>query len=295
MGRLDVRVVEARNLPDTQMIGKPDPYVKVVIENQHHQTAVADNTTNPKWDEVFKFTIADENSAQLKMELWNKNLVSDEYLGQYSMSIAGLTKGVVKDQWCLLQHCKTNAEIRIRLMAHDFGRDPAPGEVPAAAPAPMAAPKFAPPPAYAPAPAPAPYAQPAPVAYPVQPQMGYPGQPMYPGMPSGYPGQPMPGYPQPGYAAPQPAGYPGYPTAQPGYPAAPFNAPPHASYADFQEVRLMGNVVRATYGPAGSNNDVTQAVRTLQQCGRNHIVGGVHTAIGDPFPGVPKVFQVWYG
>ena len=64
MGRLDVRVVEARNLADTQWISKPDPYVIISLENQRHKTKVKDNDTNPKWDEVFKFTVADENSSR---------------------------------------------------------------------------------------------------------------------------------------------------------------------------------------------------------------------------------------
>jgi hypothetical protein len=127
MGRLDVRIVEARNLPNTELIGKPDPYVKVEIENALHKTSVASGTTNPKWDEVFKFVVADPDSAQLSLKLWNKNLVGDSFMGEYRMNLSGLEKGNVKDTWVLLQQCKTNAEIHIRLLAHDFGRDPAPG------------------------------------------------------------------------------------------------------------------------------------------------------------------------
>ena len=125
MGRLDIRIVEARNLPDTQWISKPDPYVIVHLENQQHRTSVQENQVSPKWDEVFKFTVADENSAQLKFELWNKNVVSDEFLGQYTLSISGLERGVVRDEWYLLQQCKSNAELRVRVLANDFGRTPA--------------------------------------------------------------------------------------------------------------------------------------------------------------------------
>src|SRR3989338_6463188 len=140
MGRIDVRIVEARNLPNTETIGQPDPFVNVSLENTQHKTSVASSTLNPKWDEVFKFVVADPDSAQLELKLWNKNLVSDTFMGQYRMSIAGLTKGVVKDVWCLLQQCKSNAEIHIRLLAHDFGADPAPGQVATGAPVPAPAP-----------------------------------------------------------------------------------------------------------------------------------------------------------
>jgi hypothetical protein len=129
MGRLDIRVVEARNLPDTEMVGKPDPYVIVKLEHQTHKTKVVNDSLNPKWDEVIKFLVSDQNSAQLRFEVWNSNVVSDEFLGCYTLSITGLYRGVVKDEWFLLQQCKANAEIRIRLLAQDFGMDPLPGMV----------------------------------------------------------------------------------------------------------------------------------------------------------------------
>jgi hypothetical protein len=40
--------------------------------------------------------------------------------------------------------------------------------------------------------------------------------------------------------------------------------------------------------------DCTPAIQALQAQGRWQINVGIHTAIGDPNPGVPKVFQVWY-
>ncbi len=67
------------------------------------------------------------------------------------------------------------------------------------------------------------------------------------------------------------------------------------SWKDGETVTLAGLVTRATYGPEGSNQDVTAAVKQLQASGRNQVQGGIHTAIGDPNPGVPKIFTVWYG
>ena len=149
MGRLDVRIVQARNLPNTEMLGKADPYVTVQIEQTTHKTSVQSSTLNPKWDEVFKFVVADPDSAQMVMKLWDKNMLSDTFMGEYKLNLSGLTKGEVKDSWCLLQNCKSNAEINVRLMAHDFGRDPvakpaAPAPAPAAVPQPVTVPVYPP-------------------------------------------------------------------------------------------------------------------------------------------------------
>lgn len=262
MGRLDIRICEARNLPDTQVIGKPDPYCIVRCENQQHKTRVLDDQLNPKWEEVFKFQIADEHSAQLRFELWNKNLTSDELLGMYTLSISGLKKGLVDDRWYLLQKCKGNAELRVRMCALDFGADPTPmekaqvaqigasvgGAIPPVAPV-FVAPAPVPQPVPVmtqqyPAVAPPPVNQFSPVQYPSQPQYTSPMPPQQPNYPAqGYPGsmpppppQPMygGGYPPAGYSTmppPPPQPYGGYPPQQPqqqGY-GAPYGSPGYPS------------------------------------------------------------------
>jgi hypothetical protein len=65
-------------------------------------------------------------------------------------------------------------------------------------------------------------------------------------------------------------------------------------WTDGATVIFAGPVVRATYGPAGSNQDFTAAVQALQARGCNVVNGGISTVVGDPNPGVPKIFQVWY-
>jgi len=282
---LDVRIVEARNLPNTEMIGRPDPYVKVECENSQHKTDAADSTLNPKWDQVFKFVIADPDSAQLELKLFDKNMVSDTFMGQYRMSIAGLTKGVVKDVWCLLQQCKSNAEIHIRLMAHDFGADPSPSQQQQASPA---APQQPTPPQQQQ------YQQPPPQMQ--QQQMYQQQQPQYQQQQFQQP-QYQQQMQQPGYPMQQQGGM--MMGGQPGYPGANNmmmqNQMPSQTYQDFQFVQFNGPVRRATYGPAGREQDFTMQVNQMIQRGQMQVHGGIHTVLGDPAPGMPKQFKIWYG
>jgi hypothetical protein len=259
MGRIDVRLCAARNLADTQWISKPDPYCILRIENQKFKSTIKDNNLNPEWNEVFKFNVSDENSAQLLVEVWNKNVVSDELMGTYNLALNGLQKGVVRDEWFLLQRSRSNAEIRLRLLAHDFGSASLSSSVNAVAqPAPSAYPapyqqvggaqpntQIAPP---VPVQQPASYSQQHPSMVPPQVQH-YPQQAGYsPYAPQQQPSQvfqpvnPMPAYgpPQPQYATaypPQqnscaPQGL--YPAQQPTYGApfqqAGYGAPPQQPY-----------------------------------------------------------------
>ncbi|CAJ1031309.1 C2 domain containing protein, putative [Leishmania lindenbergi] len=132
MGRLEVRVCGARNIGHTQRAGVPDPYVKVVMGDRKktqvkYKTKVAHNSLNPVWNEVVKFQIADYDSAQVVFELWNDNVIVDDLMGVYRLSVNGLTRRVVKDMWVILTGTHlSSAELHLQVLAVDFGADPQP-------------------------------------------------------------------------------------------------------------------------------------------------------------------------
>lgn len=69
---------------------------------------------------------------------------------------------------------------------------------------------------------------------------------------------------------------------------------PTNTYADFQTVQFTGGrVAKASYGPEGTDQDHTAEVRDVIDAGRRVVYGGIHTVIGDPNPGVPKIFKIW--
>ena len=242
MGKFDVRVMACRNLYNKETFGKSDPYVVVSCGDKKYKTTTKKNTLNPSWEEKFTFMIADPETTQLQLEVWDNNMVRDEKMGIFNVSLSGLTKGKVEDNWHILNETKSG-EIHIRLMAHDFGRDaaaPKPSAPPASAPPQQyqQPPPQQPPPQQYQQPPPQQYQQPPPQAYPPpqqqQPAGYYP--PPATGAPAGYPpqGAPAPGYPPQGGAYPPqggaPAGYPpqgapgGYPPQGGGYP--PQGGPP---------------------------------------------------------------------
>ncbi|GET91076.1 hypothetical protein, conserved [Leishmania tarentolae] len=134
MGRLEIRVCGARNVANVQKVGTPDPYVKVKLVNHmkspiKYKTRVAENSLSPVWNELFKFQVADYDSTQVLFELWNDNVIVDDLLGSYRLSLNGLTRGVVVDTWVLLEGTKgSTSELHLRILAVDFGRDPGTGD-----------------------------------------------------------------------------------------------------------------------------------------------------------------------
>ncbi|KAG5471293.1 hypothetical protein LSCM1_01367 [Leishmania martiniquensis] len=121
MGRIELTVCAARNLYSHRLSGLPDTFVRVSMGEKKYKTRVVKRSLNPEWDETFRFQVADELSAQVRLEVWCKRTYSDDLLGYYTLSLGGLTKGVVKDKWYLLERSKTEAGLHVRLLAVDFG------------------------------------------------------------------------------------------------------------------------------------------------------------------------------
>lgn len=210
MPRLELRIVEARNLPNTQFFGKIDPYCTVSLENKQWRTQAIDNNTNPQWNEVFKFNVADADSSRLHFVVWDDNPGRDDFIGEYYMSISNLDRGQVEDKWVLLQQCKGNAELHIRLMAVDFGDVTETPQTTNFRPMPQG---YQAPPQqqqhYGGAP------PPQQGAYPSQPNYGNPTQGGYPPQQQQqYGAPPQQGYPPQQYGGQPPMGY----NQQPGYP-----------------------------------------------------------------------------
>ncbi|CBZ29136.1 putative c2 domain protein [Leishmania mexicana MHOM/GT/2001/U1103] len=135
MGRLEVRICGARNIGDTRRAGIPDPYVKAVMGDRKktrrkYTTKVVGSSLHPVWNEVVKFPVADEDSEQIIFELWNNNVIVDDLMGVYSLSVNSLTRGVVSDMWVTLKGTGlSSAELHLQVLAVDFGADPQPSSM----------------------------------------------------------------------------------------------------------------------------------------------------------------------
>ncbi|MED6131698.1 hypothetical protein PIB30_012137 [Stylosanthes scabra] len=67
--KLVVRVIEAKNLPPTDLNGLSDPYVRLQLGKQRHKTKVIKKCLNPRWDEEFSFRVDDLNEELVPMSL----------------------------------------------------------------------------------------------------------------------------------------------------------------------------------------------------------------------------------
>jgi Ca2+-dependent lipid-binding protein len=130
---LDVRIVEARCLPDGGFLSKPS-YFAVLSYNGRElaRTAVQENTTDPHWNHAFTIdhVLGDGvplDGAQIGVSVVEKrSLRADAEVGRYDLSLAGISEGEVVDKWLTLKSAESG-EIRLRVKANGFGAPRAAG------------------------------------------------------------------------------------------------------------------------------------------------------------------------
>ncbi|KAL5746850.1 hypothetical protein ACOSP7_023834 [Xanthoceras sorbifolium] len=107
-GTLEVHLVGAKGLENTDFLGNMDPYVVLTCRTQEQRSSVATGQgTAPKWNENFLFTIS-EGTSEIKLKILDSDMASnDDFVGQSTVpleavfmkgSLPATAYNVVKDQ-----------------------------------------------------------------------------------------------------------------------------------------------------------------------------------------------------
>jgi len=115
---LHVRVIEAVDIPRTDLSGGSDPYVVVTVNDQKVKTKVVQNCLMPKWNEAFKFKLLDRNSDKLKFVIYDSDLMKDDEIAHLKLSVRDLQPGRLCDQWFVMKNRKGKKNTQIHLLIH---------------------------------------------------------------------------------------------------------------------------------------------------------------------------------
>ncbi|KAL5973327.1 hypothetical protein ACLOJK_029977 [Asimina triloba] len=95
-GILEVQLVDARGLRETELFGKMDPYVILQYRSEERKSDVARGQgRNPTWNEIFTFRVehgggADDES-DLVLRIMDKDTFSaDDFVGEATIPLKGL-------------------------------------------------------------------------------------------------------------------------------------------------------------------------------------------------------------
>ncbi|CBI31668.3 hypothetical protein VitviT2T_019251 [Vitis vinifera] len=111
IGMLEVLLLDARGLQDTDFLGGMDPYVLIQYKNQERKSSVARGEGgSPVWNEKFTFRVeypGGEGQYKLVLKIMDKDTFSaDDFLGQASIYLEDLLALGVENGKSELHPCK---------------------------------------------------------------------------------------------------------------------------------------------------------------------------------------------
>ncbi|KAI3468003.1 hypothetical protein Pfo_024666 [Paulownia fortunei] len=106
VGILEVKLIEAKELTNKDIIGKSDPFAKIFIRPVRDRTKTSktkDNQINPIWNEHFEFEVEDISTQNLTIKIYDdEGVQAAELIGCAQIPLRELESGKVKDVWLKL-------------------------------------------------------------------------------------------------------------------------------------------------------------------------------------------------
>ncbi|KAK6140689.1 hypothetical protein DH2020_025571 [Rehmannia glutinosa] len=106
VGILEVKLIEAKELTNKDIIGKSDPFAKIFIRPLRDRTKTSktiDNQINPIWNEHFEFEVEDVTTQHLTVKIYDdEGVQAAELIGCAQIPLRNLEPGEVKDVWLKL-------------------------------------------------------------------------------------------------------------------------------------------------------------------------------------------------
>ncbi|XP_048111859.1 extended synaptotagmin-1 [Alosa alosa] len=111
-GVLRIHLLEAKNLVAKDKVmglgkGKSDPYVKIYIGDTTFKSHVIKENLNPTWNEMYELVLKGNMDLNLKFEVFDKDLDSDDFLGRFQLRLKDIIQSQFTDQWYTLNDIKT--------------------------------------------------------------------------------------------------------------------------------------------------------------------------------------------
>lgn len=106
VGTLEVKLVQARDLTNKDLIGKSDPFAILYVRplpDKTKRSKTISNDLNPIWNEHFEFIVEDADTQSVTVKIYDDDGIQEsELIGCIQVSLKDLQPGKVKDVWLKL-------------------------------------------------------------------------------------------------------------------------------------------------------------------------------------------------
>ena len=117
--KLNLKVIEAKNLPKVDVKGSCDGYCKIQFAQQKAQTRIINNSLSPCWRQDFSFDILDIEEDNLFIQLYDYDSIrKHDLISDLIIKTKSLKPGKVIDKWYTMNPIKEDTTPEIHLMIH---------------------------------------------------------------------------------------------------------------------------------------------------------------------------------
>nr|CAD1840141.1 unnamed protein product [Ananas comosus var. bracteatus] len=132
VGVLEVKLVQARDLTNKDIVGKSDPFAELYIRplrDRIKRSKTINNDLNPIWNEHYEFIVEDSSTQHLTVKIYDdEGIRKSELIGCARVSLRDLEPGKVKDVWLNLvkdlevqRDRKNRGQVHLELLYCPFG------------------------------------------------------------------------------------------------------------------------------------------------------------------------------
>ncbi|OAY78537.1 Synaptotagmin-5 [Ananas comosus] len=132
VGVLEVKLVQARDLTNKDIVGKSDPFAELYIRplrDRIKKSKTINNDLNPIWNEHYEFIVEDSSTQHLTVKIYDdEGIQKSELIGCARVSLRDLEPGKVKDVWLNLvkdlevqRDRKNRGQVHLELLYCPFG------------------------------------------------------------------------------------------------------------------------------------------------------------------------------
>ena len=117
--KVNLKCIEARNVPKIDVGGKCDAYCKIQFGKQKEKTRTIDNSLTPRWRQEFIFDILDFQKDYLYIQLYDRDSLSrDDLIADVEIYTRFLQPGIIIDQWYMMKSKIKDKNPEIHLAIH---------------------------------------------------------------------------------------------------------------------------------------------------------------------------------
>ncbi|XP_058181523.1 synaptotagmin-5 [Rhododendron vialii] len=132
VGVLEVKLVQAKELTNKDLIGKSDPFAVLYIRplrDRMKTSKIIGNQLNPVWNEHFEFIVEDVSTQNLVIKIFDdEGIQAAEFIGCAQLRLNELEPGKVKDVWLKLvkdldvqRDNKNRGQVHLELLYCPYG------------------------------------------------------------------------------------------------------------------------------------------------------------------------------